>query len=67
MSKYRVYLENVMSVSVEVEADTEDEAIEAAFGQTPSAGWDWPDMGDWYFPPDEREAMKRSEFIEEIE
>ena len=67
MAKYRVYLEAVASVSIEVEAADQDSAIAAAFEHTPSAAWDWPDMGDWYFPPDERAALKAEDYIEQIE
>ena len=66
MTKYRVYLEAVASVSVEVEADSEDEAIDLAFEHTPSPAWNWPDLGDWYFPADERPNERRSDYIEEI-
>lgn len=37
MAKYRVYLEAVASISVEVEAEDEDDAIDKAFDETPSA------------------------------
>lgn len=66
MAKYRVYLEAVASISVEVEAEDEDDAIEKAFDETPSQGWDWPDMGDWYFPADERDELKRDDYVTRV-
>lgn len=71
MPKYRVHLEAVASVSVEVEAETQEEAVEIAFDHTPSQGWDWPDLGDWYFPAEEQTpegvpARRWSDYIEEI-
>lgn len=43
-SKYRVYLRTVASTTIEVEASSEEEAIEAAFKKTPylcaqCSGW----------------------------
>jgi len=66
MAKYRVYLEAVASISVEVEAEDEDGAIDKAFEHAPSPGWDWPDLGDWYFPADERDDIKRADYIEKL-
>lgn len=65
MTRYRVYLEAVASIAVEVEADSENDAVEKAFEMTPSRGWDWPDMGDWYFPGGEA-GNSPDEYIEEI-
>lgn len=67
MPKYRVYLEAVASVSIEVEAEDYDSAVEEAFERTPSPAWDWPDMGDWYFPPDERTNQRIEDYIERID
>lgn len=64
MTKYRVVLEAVASIVVEVEADSEDEAVDLAFDHTPSQGWDWPDLGEWYFPGDE-EGRNQSDYLEE--
>lgn len=47
MTRYRVPLVTEASITVEVEADSVEEAIEAAYENLPSQGWDWPDMGDW--------------------
>ncbi len=66
MAKYRVYLEAVASISVEVEAADEDDAIYKAFDRTPSQGWDWPDLGDWYFPAEERDGLRRDDYVEKI-
>ena len=71
MSKYRIYLETTASTSVEVEADSEEEAIDLAFENAPRAAWDWPDMGEWFFPPDEATPAgmpprRREDFIEEL-
>ena len=48
--EFRVYLEAVASVSIVVEADDMDEAIDKALEDAPPAAWDWPNLGDWYFP-----------------
>lgn len=66
MTRYRVYIEAVASAAIEVEADDEDDAIDKALGEAPSANHTWPDMGDWYFPADER-RLPRSDYIEELD
>jgi hypothetical protein len=66
MTKYLVYLEAVATIAVEVEADSQDEAVDLAYEQTPSRGWDWPDMGDWYFPGDQN-GNDAAEYIEEFD
>lgn len=67
MTKYRVYLEAVASFVAEVDADDTDNAIEAALAETPTPKINWPDLGDWYFPPDVRTNVSYEEFMEEIE
>lgn len=47
MAKYSVTLYTTASVVIDVEADDVESAVEAAYENTPSQGWDWPDMGDW--------------------
>ncbi len=56
MPKYRVYLQTVASVSIEVEAEDKEAAIDAAFEEAPSgvcaqcSGWGrkWSlDVGEW--------------------
>jgi len=48
MSIYRVNMVAVASTSIEVEAETEDEAFEMAFDQAPSANVTMDfDLGDW--------------------
>lgn len=50
VTKYAVTLMTVASVVIEVEAEDEEAAVEAAFEKTPSPAWDWPDMGEWSLP-----------------
>lgn len=66
MSKYRVVIEAVASTVVEVEADTREDAIDEALSNYPRAAWDWPDMGEWYFPGDDN-ADHIDDYIEEVE
>lgn len=47
MGTYRVYLVTEASASVEVEADSEEEAIERAFEEAPYACHQCPEIGDW--------------------
>lgn len=53
MANYRVNLVNVGSISIEVEADSKDEAIELAYNKAPGenihTGFD---MGEWVFASD---------------
>lgn len=68
MAQYAVTLVTVASVVIEVEAEDEEAAIEAAFDQAPSAAWDWPDMGDWQLPsemdPDRNNANDDVQLID---
>jgi len=48
--KFRVYLEAVASHLVVVEANDMEEAIDKAIENAPTAAWDWPNLGEWYFP-----------------
>ena len=67
MPKFRVYLEAVASTTVEVEADSPEEAAEAAFNEhLPYSCHQCPEIEDWYFPPDERSTAKIENFVEEI-
>ena len=59
MPQYRVTLETIASVTVEVEAEDKDAAVEEAFNEAPSgvcaqcSGWgqEWSmDMGEWDTP-----------------
>lgn len=47
MAKYRAYLVTEASANVEVEADSEEEAIEKAFEEAPYACHQCPEIGDW--------------------
>ena len=67
--KFRVYLEAFASYSVVVEADDMDEAIDKALEDAPTAEWNWPDIGDWYFPgydgtKDQRQHPE--DYVEEV-
>ncbi len=71
MPKYRVYLQTVASVSVQVEAEDPDEALDAAYGQVPRevcaqcSGWGKSyslDLGEW-----ESDPKFPDETVEEIE
>ena len=67
--KFRVYLEACASHSVVVEADDMEEAIDKAFEHTPTAAWNWPDLGDWYFPGYEGTDYQRQHpehYVEEV-
>lgn len=72
MTKYRVYIETVASAVVEVDASNQEEAIDAALENAPSANHTWPDIGDWYFPADEDYQIagvpprRPEDYIEEI-
>lgn len=61
--QYKVLLETVASVVVTVEADSDEEAVDLAFENAPSPAWDWPDLGDWIFAPDEDEKLDRTAYI----
>lgn len=54
MAKYGVYMMNVVSTIVKVEADSEDEAIEKAFEEGAPGlmflDYTYPDEGDWESP-----------------
>lgn len=72
MSKYRVYLEATASVAVDVEADSEDEAIDLALENAPTPASNWPDMGEWNFPgdiatPPGVPPRRQSDFIEVLD
>ncbi len=71
MPRYRVHLQTIASVSLEVEATDKDEAYDLAAGRTPSicgqcSGWgrDYSlDLNDdWEIPGDDIE-----EYVEKIE
>ena len=47
MGTYRVYLVTEASASVEVEADSEEEAVERAFEEAPYTCHQCPEIGDW--------------------
>jgi hypothetical protein len=52
MPKYRVTFVTVASWPVEIEAEDQEAAIEAAFGELPSSAHNWPEIGDWTLPSD---------------
>lgn len=56
MKKYRVYLNAVVSTSVDVEAEDGEAAVEAAFSKgVPGLMFldhTYPDVGDWGTPSD---------------
>ena len=68
MTKYRVHLTSSVGHAVEVEAETEAEAVEAALnGDLPSSCHQCPQVEDWEFLPDVDARQKREHFITEIE
>lgn len=52
MARYQVNLSTYASASVEVEADSEEEAIEKAFDEAPYSCHQCPEIGDWMLPSD---------------
>lgn len=55
MEKYRVYLETTASMSVEVESDSMEEAVEYAldeYGSTSPCHQEPFELGDWDVPKD---------------
>lgn len=69
MAKYRVYLEATSSTTVEVEADSKEEAVELAFqGDLPYACHQCPELSEWEFPPDVYGShYKTEDYVEELE
>ncbi|KTS90694.1 hypothetical protein NS183_07905 [Microbacterium testaceum] len=67
MRKYKVLLETIASTVVEVEADDEESAIEAAYKDTPVAAWNWPEIGEWEFPPDSTPSLNTADYIWEAD
>ena len=68
MAKYRVYLVTEASASVEVEADSEEEAIEKAFENAPYSCHQCPEIGDWALPSEMYpNKFKGEEDVEKIE
>jgi hypothetical protein len=63
MTRYRVYLVTTASTSVEVEADSGDEAVEIALeGDLPYASaFAGFDLGDWTTPHDMAPAHNKPE------
>ncbi len=76
MPKYRVYLQTVASVSIEVEAEDKEAAIDAAFEEVPSgvcaqcSGWGqkWGlDLGEWGTEQFKVDMDAPDDVVEEIE
>lgn len=71
MPKYRVHLEAAASASVEVEAASEEEALDAVWNEEqvelPWACHQCPEISEWVFPPDEDQSRKREDYITLIE
>lgn len=71
MAKYRIYLESTASASVEIEADSEEEAIEAVWAEEqvelPWSCHQCPEITEWVFPPDEYPDRRRGDYITKIE
>lgn len=64
MEKYRVYLETTASMSVEVEADSMEEAVEYALdehGGTSSCHQEPFELGDWDVPKDNWAVVRLDE------
>lgn len=47
MAKYRIHMVTEATASIEVEAETEEEAIEKAFDNAPYSCHQCPEIGDW--------------------
>ncbi|GAA1578979.1 hypothetical protein [Leucobacter aridicollis] len=68
MPKYKIYLTGYAGHTVEVEAETADEAIDAALsGDLPVSCHQCPQIEQWEFPPDVDDRAKRETYITEIE
>ena len=65
MTRYRLNLVNVGSISIEVEAESEDEAIDLAYERVPQenihTGFD---LGEWVFASDLWPGSDRANEIE---
>ena len=68
MPKYRINLTSYVGHTVEVEAETEDEALEAAWDEDlPTSCHQCPQIEDWEFLPDVDSRKKREDFITVLE
>ena len=50
MARYQVNLATYASASVDVEAESEEEAVEKAFEEAPYSCHQCPEIGDWSLP-----------------
>ena len=67
MPRFRIHLTSHVGHTVEVEAETEDEAIEAALnGDLPVSCHQCPQIEDWDFLPDVDDRQKREHYITEF-
>lgn len=76
MPKYRVYLETTASFTIEVDADDEDAALDAAYGEARGvcaqcSGWGQPwglDLGEWEeIKADDQAGVKAVELVEDAD
>lgn len=68
MTKYRVNLVALATTSVDVEADSREEAIDEALEQAPTPAWNWPEMDQWGLPSESfPEFNKPEDDVEEID
>ena len=69
MATYRIYLETTASTTVEVEADSEDEALIQVWEgsvELPYSCHQCPEIGDWGLPSDRHPSRDQSEFVTKI-
>ena len=69
MATYRIYLETTASSTVEVEADSEEEALNQlweGYVELPYSCHQCPEIGDWELPSDIHPNLKQSELVTKI-
>lgn len=68
MPKYRILLETEAFASVEVEADSAEEALEKMWEEEelPWSCHQCPEVGEWSFPPERDSSLKLDHYITEI-